>query len=299
MDDELETMAATLEQSSDYRVLRRLSPQACAGDAANDKTMEPTAIGVFLDVETTGLDPHHEEVIELAMVRFSYTAAGRVVTVGDTYDRLRQPARAIPPFITKLTGITDAMVAGEVIDLDEVARFLAPADIVIAHNAKFDRRFAERLHPAFVGKRWACSMTQALWAEHGYEGIKLAYLLMSAGLFHGSHRALDDCHAALVLLARPLGDTGRSALAHILDEAARTTWRLRAAGAAYAHKDWLRARGYRWNNGEDGQLRAWFIDLVEEAVDAEVDALRAGVFGSDWEPSITPITALNRFSDRA
>ena len=141
-------------------------------------------------------------------------------------------------------------------------------------------------------------MTQALWAEHGYEGVKLAYLLMSAGLFHGSHRALDDCHAALTLLARPLGDTGRTALAHVLDEAGRTSWRLRAAGAPYAHKDWLRSRGYRWNNGEDGQLRAWFIDLAEEAVDAEVEAQRAEVFGPAWEPEITPVTALSRFSDR-
>ncbi len=214
MDDELETMAVALEGSGDYRVLRRLVPHAPAENATDaEATAEPTATGVFLDVESTGLDPRRDEVIELAMVTFRFTAAGRIVEVGDTFDRLRQPSSLIPPIITRLTGITDAMVAGQAIDADEVAAFVAPADLIIAHNARFDRRFAERLHPVFVGKRWACSMTQALWQEHGFEGVKLAYLLMSAGLFHGSHRALDDCHAALALLGRPLGNTGRSALA--------------------------------------------------------------------------------------
>ena len=299
VDEKLEAMAAVLERSGHYRILRRLAPLSRVDVAADAEVMtEPTGIGLFLDVETTGLDPRRDEVIELAMVRFRFTTAGRIVEVGETYDRLRQPSDPIPPFITRLTGITDARVAGKVIDADEVARFLRPADLVIAHNAKFDRKFAERLHPAFISKRWACSMTQALWCEHGYEGVKLAYLLMSAGLFHGSHRALDDCHAALALLSRSLGDTGRSALAHVLDAAFRTMWRLRAAGAPYKHKDWLRSRGYRWNNGEDGQLRAWFIDLAEDAVDAEVEALRAKVFGPGWKPPITSITALNRFSDR-
>ena len=295
MDDELETMAKALERSACYRVLRRLVPRTHAEDVDDG---EPTAIGLFLDCETTGLDPRRDEVIELAMVKFRYTTAGGIVAVGDSFDRLRQPSRPIPTAITRLTGITAAMVAGQAIDADEIARFVAPASLVIAHNARFDRYFAERLHPAFVGKPWACSMTQALWAEHGFEGVKLAYLLMSAGLFHDGHRALDDCHAALELLARPLGGTGRTALAHVLDETARTAWRLRAAGAAYRHKDWLRSRGYRWNGGEDGHARAWFVDLAEAAVDGEIDALRAEVFGPDWQPQLAPVTALTRFSDR-
>ena len=291
---ELETMAAALEGSADYRVLRRLVPQA----RADDDSSEPTALGLFLDVETTGLDPRRDEVIELAMVPFRYTRDGRIVEIGQASDRLRQPSRPIPPAITRLTGITDAMVDGKAIDADEVAAIVGPAALVIAHNARFDRGFAERLHPVFIGKPWACSMTQAMWAEHGYEGVKLAYLLAVAGLFHDGHRAADDCFAAIELLSRPLGTTGWTALAHVLDETGHTTWRLRAVGAPYQHKDWLRARGYRWNNGDDGRPRAWFLDLRDEALDAEVEALRSEVFGAAWQPHVTPVTALTRFSDR-
>ena len=46
---------------------------------------------------------------------------------------------------SRLTGITDAMLAGQRINLDAVEAFIEQADLVIAHNAGFDRPFCERL----------------------------------------------------------------------------------------------------------------------------------------------------------
>ncbi len=294
MNDDLEAMAATLEHSGRYRVLRRLVPRARTDDAGS----APTRNGLFLDLETTGLDAGSDEVIEIAAVPFAFTADGRIVDVGPAFDRLRQPSIPIPPKITTLTGITQAMVAGHTIDPGEIAAVVEPADLVLAHNARFDRPFAERLHPAFADKPWACSMTQALWDAHGFEGVKLKYLLTSAGLFHEGHRALDDCHAALELLSRPLGDSGRTALAHVLEAAAKTTVRIWAVGAPYDMKDLLRSRVYRWNPGGDGRPRAWYLDVGEDEAEAEIAFLRAGVFRSDWNPTTTRITARERFSSR-
>jgi len=63
-----------------------------------------------------------------------------------------------PLEVTKITGITGAMVVGHRIDEAAVAAFVADANIVIAHNANFDRKFAEGLRPAFIDKpspaRW-------------------------------------------------------------------------------------------------------------------------------------------------
>ena len=294
-DDDLEGMAATLERSGLYRVLRRIARPACMAAPG----AEPTRRGLMVDVETTGLDPRANEVIELSVVPFHFTADGRIVGVEQAFERLRQPSVPIPPGITRLTGITDQMVAGHAIDAGEVAAVVASADLIIAHNARFDRPFLERLCPAFADKPWACSMSQVPWAEHGADGVKLSYLVSSAGLFHTGHRAADDCDAVVALLGRTLGDSGRTTLAHLLDEAERTTWRLRAVGAPYAHREWLRGRGYRWHGGEDGQPRAWYRDMAEDAVGAEVQALRAAVFGPDWRPRFTIITARNRFSQRA
>jgi DNA polymerase III subunit epsilon len=56
--------------------------------------------------------------------------------------------------------------------------------IVIAHNAGFDRKFAERYWSVFQRKAWGCSATEIEWRKHGFEGSRLGYLLNGAGFFH-------------------------------------------------------------------------------------------------------------------
>ncbi|ASY59376.1 Polymerase epsilon subunit (plasmid) [Sinorhizobium sp. CCBAU 05631] len=55
---------------------------------------------------------------------------------------MRQPSISIPGEITKLTGITDEMVAGQLIDMRALGTLIDPADLVIAHNAGLTARFA-------------------------------------------------------------------------------------------------------------------------------------------------------------
>ena len=183
-----EGMAAALDATDNYRVLRRL---------ASRSIIEPydgsvTRLGLFVDVETTGLDPSRDEIIELAMVPFTYGVDGRLFNVHHAFEKLREPSQPLSTKITALTGITNDMVAGKVIDPAEVAAFANRADLVVAHNASFDRRFIERFCDAFAHKPWACSMSQIDWAEEGFEGRKLGYLAMSARFFYDRHRAAND-----------------------------------------------------------------------------------------------------------
>ena len=195
--EDLESAAARLEASGAYRVLRRLEPRRA------DPELRPpgSRLGVVLDVETTGMDCARDEVIELAMVRFVYSPEGEVLGVQDTFQALHQPTQPIPAEIRAITGIDDAMVAGHKLDLDAIGGFVAPAQIVLAHNAGFDRGFAERLHAYFSSKPWGCSMCEPPWREEGFEGQKLAYLAAESGFFYNRHRALNDCMATLELLA--------------------------------------------------------------------------------------------------
>ena len=196
-DDNLEAMANALEASGRYRVLRRLELTPF------DSGAEGTRCGIFLDVETTGLDHRQHEIIELALVPFSYTHDGDITAIGEPLTRLQQPSRPIPQEITAITGLTDADVAGHVIDPAEIAAIIAPAAIILAHNAAFDRPFVERAWPTFSVKPWGCSMAEVPWTEEGFDGLKLGYLAMAHGVFFDAHRAANDCLAALHILRRP------------------------------------------------------------------------------------------------
>ncbi len=291
---ELEAMAATLEKTGQYRVLRRLGPWQTVLLAEGTATR----LGLMVDVETTGLDAGRNEIIELAMVPFTYGLDGQIFEVGEAFAGLRQPSESIPAEITVITGITDEMVAGKVIDPAVVEAFIAPAALVIAHNASFDRRFLERFCPAFVTKPWACSMTQVAWAEAGYEGTKLGYLAQASGFFYDRHRAVHDCLAAIELLARPLPSSGTTALAQLLQRARTPSWRIWAENSPFDFKDILKARGYRWNGDGNGSPRAWYIDVEDAAREAELAFLKTEIYQRDIDISPRRIDAYDRFSDR-
>lgn len=291
----LENLASQLEASDDYRVLRRLQPRRIVTPA--DGT--PTRTAIFLDLETTGLDATRDEIIEIAMVPFTFSHDGRIFEIGEAFASLREPTIPIPAEITALTGIDAAMVAGHGIDLDAMRQVAAPAVLVIAHNAAFDRPFAERLDGIFSTKPWACSMSQVPWAEEGFEGTKLGYLAARQGFFFDGHRAADDCLAAIELLARPLPVSGTPALSRLLETARRPVWRIWAEAAPFAMKDMLKARRYRWNGDANGRPRAWFIDVADDRRDEELAFLRTEIYGRETpDPQAVRITAYDRFSER-
>jgi DNA polymerase III subunit epsilon len=291
---DFEALAAALEETGDYRVLRRLRPRQAVLAAEGT----PIRRGLMVDVETTGLDAARHEIIELAMVPFTYGLDGQIFEVGDAFNALRQPSENIPAEITAITGITDEMVAGKVIDPALVEAFIAPASLVIAHNASFDRRFLERFCAGFVTKPWACSMTQVAWAEAGYEGTKLGYLAQASGFFYDKHRAVHDCLAAIELLARALPPNGGSALGQLLQRARTPSWRIWAENSPYDFRDILKGRGYRWNGGGNALPKSWYIDVEDAVREAELAFLKTDIYQRDVDILPRRIDAYDRFSDR-
>lgn len=96
-DQDLATMAQTLEQSGEYRVLRRLPFREHFS-----RPTELTKVGILFDVETTGLDTASDEVVELGMVKFSYHPDGTVAAVLDTFCSFNEPSSypsAKPPLL--------------------------------------------------------------------------------------------------------------------------------------------------------------------------------------------------------
>jgi ATP-dependent DNA helicase DinG len=95
---------------------------------------------VALDIETTGLDPDKDAVIEIGVVRFNDKR------VEDEWSTFVNPGRRIPPFITNLTGITDQMVlhSPPIQDvLSDLQSFVGNSP-VLGHNVRFDLSFLRR-----------------------------------------------------------------------------------------------------------------------------------------------------------
>ncbi len=291
----LNELACLLEQSGEYRVLRRLTPRGSHHEAAD----AVAGHGVFLALETTGRDPEMHELIEIALTPFTYSAGGRILNVGEPYSSFQMPFRPISPEVTKLTGITAEMVAGCMIDVGEVERMLAGVDWVCSQDAQFDRPFAEQVTLAFAAKRWACSLTQIPWREAGYGGAKLGHLLAELGYFTSVNRAHEDCAAAIELLAQCLPNSETTAFARLVVAAEAPTYQVWAVRCPLQRIRSLRARGYRWNEVEKpGRPKAWYRELSEDFVALELQYLRREIYELDIDVPVTEITALDRFSNR-
>src|ERR671911_1247394 len=92
---------------------------------------------VVLDVETTGLQPSRQRIIEIAIARFSSGA------MTNRWESLCSPGRRVPAYITKLTGIDDDLLEeaptfGTI--ADSVVELLTDA-VVVGHNVQFDLSF--------------------------------------------------------------------------------------------------------------------------------------------------------------
>ena len=268
-----EQIANILRNSKDYRMLKRFTPiEVYNVDVNKDKL-----IGVFVDVETTGLSCT-DKIIELALVPFEFTRDGRIFRVLEHYCTFQDPNMQISEQVTSLTGITNEMVSGCNVDSDKVERMIDQANLIIAHNAGFDRQFLERQFPIFAKKPWACTLTQIPWHKEGINSAKLEFLAYTFNFFYEAHRATMDCLVGIHILNQMLPVSGQGAFEVLLDVARATSFRIIAESAPYDCKDILKARGYRWNDGGNNRPKAWFIEVGEQFKDEELNFLYSQIY---------------------
>jgi DNA polymerase-3 subunit epsilon len=247
-------------------------------------------VGVAVDVETTGLDHDSDLIIELAVQRFRFDARGRVSQLGKTRVWCEYPGMPIDPRITKLTGLTAQDVAGQAIDVEAAVEILASADVIVAHNAAFDRPFVDKRLPVLTGKPWACSMAELDWLELGFDGRALGHLVSQCGWFYEGHRAENDILALIYLLAHHAPD-GSTILSQLMAASGRPSYRVNAIDAFFEAKDTLKARGYRW----DAALRFWWRTIPEEELEAEQSWLLQDVYQGRGTPALFPQSACERY----
>jgi len=164
---------------------------------------------VALDIETTGLDPKNDKIIEIGAVRFSGSK------IEGEFNSLINPGKNIPPFISQLTGITDAMVRGappveEVIE--QLADFVKDTPVV-GHNVKFDLSFLKKQGVLKQNKAIdTYEMAAVVLPSEGRYNLRALGQSLSVPM-KATHRALDDTKVTQaiyhlmyqLILEQPLG----------------------------------------------------------------------------------------------
>jgi ATP-dependent DNA helicase DinG len=146
---------------------------------------------VALDLETTGLDPQTDAIIEIGAVRFN----GR--RKEGEWSTLVNPRRPIPAFITQLTGITNEMVmhAPSLAEVLPQLEGFVGRDPVLGHNVQFDLSFVQK-QGIFEFNQAVDTFDLASVMLPQASRYSLDALEQQLGLMlPATHRALDDARA--------------------------------------------------------------------------------------------------------
>lgn len=159
---------------------------------------EPINRYVCVDIETTGLNPKTDKIIEIGAVLIEN---GECIK---TFETFVYPGRLLPERITELTGITDSDLKAAP-DMNEVLpEFLnfSQDAMLLGHSILFDYAFIKR----------ACVNQKYPFERMGLDTLKIArkflpdlesrsldYLCQYYHIPHKAHRALEDAKATCIL----------------------------------------------------------------------------------------------------
>lgn len=245
-----------------------------------------------LDLETTGTDYRTDTTIEIGLRLFKINAStGELVSLEESYSALQDPGKELDPVISNLTGLTNEDLEGKSIDWSHVDSLLSKTDLIIAHNAQFDRPFLEKNSTASKSKIWACSVRHVDWKKEGLGTAKLEILTLLHGFFVRAHRALEDADSLLHLLTLPVPGRAFPYMKDLVENAFKPMVLVSANKSPFESKDHLKFRGYRWNQAE----KAWQKTIPQEILAPELTWLEGVVYRGPFLGQTTEISPLDLF----
>lgn len=244
----------------------------------------------FIDVETTGLFHYEDEIIELALkVLLIEKRTGKIIRVVSEFESFNQPDKSIDDRITKLTGISSKMVNGKKISWATVNVNLKDVDLIISHNASFDRPFVDAYSEISQSKLWACSIKDVDWFARGFTNVKQELLCLWHGFYFEAHRAINDVSALIHLLTHPSYDLERP-LIELIDNSKKESFNIWVTNFSYdaAKKDKIKSKGYIWNVPKKLWFKRVLLENIEEEKSFLIDLIYFDIFRGLVE-SIDPV----------
>ena len=214
---------------------------------------------LILDTETSGLDPKQDHCLEVGAILF-HAPRGAVLAQHSfllpVQDNAAESINHIPADVTRLN---QPWREG----LEYFQALLDSAELLVAHNAAFDRQWFGKDHLPAVSKPWLCTMEDIAWpvdrqlrSRPSVRDLALAYGVP----VWAAHRALTDCIYLAEVFCR-CNDL-ETLLLHGLEPR-----RLMRAQVSYQQRHLAKQAGFRWNDPVQG---AWTRRLSDRQA-AELD----------------------------
>lgn len=220
-------------------------------------------IFAVIDIETTGLDPDEDAIVEIARVDVSSNG----FVLGEVNESLIKPPMKIPPQASAVHHITDFDVTHMLPARDVIPPILPEKEaILIAHNAAFERSFLESYIP---GAPWVCTYKAALriWPEAPAHNVQtLRYFLnlpVERKYADHAHRAGPDAYVTAHLLRALLEKCS-------IDDMLRWTEEPALLPTCPIGNEW---RGKPWPDVDEGFLK-WIVKTIKDAPDTVWNAQR-------------------------
>lgn len=157
-----------------------------------------SGLAVCIDVETTGVKPGYDEIVEFAVVLFSYDQNG-INDIIESYSGLREPSCPVSKSAYNAHRLSEQELKGHQLDTKRIENMIEKADFLISHNASFDSEFSSVFLPEIMYKKWYCSMAGINWGD----SRSLQSLLKLHDIdIEKPNRALNDAKGLLLLLSQ-------------------------------------------------------------------------------------------------
>ena len=222
------------------------SPQQVAAESAAVRTL------LIIDTETTGLDPQLDHCLEVGVILFDVPSRQVLAQQSFLLPVEANAAEAINRIPAASTNLPQPWRPA----LSYLQSLLDAADVLVAHNAAFDRQWFGRGHLPATDKPWLCSMEDMRWpaerllrSRPSVRDLALAYEIP----VWAAHRALTDC-IYLAEVFRRCDELEQLVLRGLEPR------QLMRAQVSYDDRHLARDAGFRWNEPVKG---AWARRLSE------------------------------------
>ncbi len=210
---------------------------------------------LIIDTETTGLDPQNDQCVEVGAILFHVLSRSVLAQQSFLIPVESNQAEHINHIPADISRLSQPWQQG-LIYLNEL---IDSADILVAHNAAFDREWFGKYPLPKVAKRWLCSMEDIRWPKErqlrvrpSVRDLALAYEIP----VWSAHRALTDC-IYLSEVFRRCDD-----LESLIDQGLEPR-KLMRAEVSYEERHLAKLAGFSWNNPIP---KAWTKRLSEREI---------------------------------